>query len=201
MGKARAGDDSAGHHHCANRRALKMSKPSFSRLHYRHGDNDSIEHCTWIAIIQRCHNPKEKTYPRYGGRGIIVCDEWRYNYPAFLAHVGRRPGPEYSLDRINVNGNYEPGNVRWATRSQQQRNRRDNVMVEYKGKPTQIHQACEEAGLSYEAVRTRMRKGLTGDDLFKPVKLYKARCTAKKPSDAEGSKLARDLDLMSNPTP
>lgn len=73
----------------------------------------------------RCTNPKCQRYEIYGGRGIKVCDRWTASYEAFLADVGRRPGPEYSLDRYpDRDGNYEPGNVRWATRSEQMLNRR-----------------------------------------------------------------------------
>lgn len=95
---------------------------------YKHGHADhrngavSVEYYAWISMKQRCTNPKRHNYKNYGGRGIVVCDRWRDSFINFLADVGERPGPEFSLDRINNDGNYEPGNVRWATRSQQQRN-------------------------------------------------------------------------------
>ena len=74
--------------------------------------------------IQGRERPAAADFHRYGGRGITVAAEWRHDFAAFYAHVGPRPGPEYSIDRIDVNGNYEPGNVRWATRLQQARNKR-----------------------------------------------------------------------------
>lgn len=77
-------------------------------------------------MIKRCENPKNHAYPRYGGRGITVCPEWRSDFAAFLRDVGPRPSPDLSLDRIDNNGNYEPGNVRWATAAQQAQNRRNS---------------------------------------------------------------------------
>jgi hypothetical protein len=72
----------------------------------------------------RCSARTGKSYENYGARGIKVCDEWRADFLAFFRHIGPKPGPEYSVDRIDNDGNYEPGNVRWATRSQQAVNQR-----------------------------------------------------------------------------
>jgi len=89
-----------------------------------HGDNRSREHRVWCGMIQRCANPRRDHYKYYGGRGIAVCQRWREDYAAFLADVGRAPSPKHTIDRIDNDGNYEPGNVRWATASQQNANRR-----------------------------------------------------------------------------
>jgi len=83
----------------------------------------SHEYRSWEHMIQRCTNPKATGYERWGGRGIRVCDEWRNNFEAFLAHVGPKPSPAHSIDRINNDGHYEPSNVRWATPAEQNRNR------------------------------------------------------------------------------
>lgn len=75
-------------------------------------------------MLTRCFNPKATRFENYGGRGIAVCDSWRNSFEAFLADMGRKPSPAFSLDRINNDGNYEPGNCRWATASEQAFNRR-----------------------------------------------------------------------------
>ncbi len=95
--------------------------------HGEAGGARSKEYRCWTGMIGRCANRTDSKFPHYGGRGIKIWEPWRNNYSAFLAHVGRAPTPRHSIDRINVNGNYEPGNVRWATQKQQVHNRRKGV--------------------------------------------------------------------------
>jgi len=96
---------------------------------YKHG-NAAVGHRTpeyecWVKIRQRCVDKKNKDYPDYGGRGIAVCDRWKTSFENFLHDIGTRPSPKHSLDRYpNNDGNYEPGNCRWATASEQAKNRR-----------------------------------------------------------------------------
>lgn len=94
------------------------------RTRTTHGGRGTPEYEIWCSMIKRCENPNHHAYARYGGRGIAVCPQWRADFAAFLRDVGHRPSPELSLDRIDNDGDYEPGNVRWATAQQQAANRR-----------------------------------------------------------------------------
>lgn len=87
------------------------------------------EYGIWAAMIQRCENEKNAAYHNYGGRGIRICESWRGSFEAFLADMGKRPSERHSIDRINVNGNYEPSNCRWATTIEQGRNTRTVKMT------------------------------------------------------------------------
>lgn len=86
------------------------------------GPNPTPEYEVWKGMLARCSNPSHKSFHRYGGRGIRVCDEWASSFDAFLAYMGCRPSPELTVERIENDGNYEPGNVKWATRKEQRAN-------------------------------------------------------------------------------
>lgn len=99
-------------------------KAGFNRTH---GDTDSPEYVAWSGMRQRCNYPKHNRWQHYGGRGIRVCGRWMNSFENFLFDMGRKPTPEHSIDRIDVNGNYELENCRWATTIQQRSNRSDSV--------------------------------------------------------------------------
>lgn len=99
--------------------------------HQTHGMSFSAEYRCYRAMRNRCFLPSVKQFPNYGGRGIVVCNRWleERGFENFLADMGRKPSSDYSLDRINPEGNYEPSNCRWATQSEQSKNRRKFVAI------------------------------------------------------------------------
>ena len=97
-----------------------------------HGMTSTPEYRAWNNVKRICYNTRHNKYKNYGGRGIIMCDEWLNSFQDFYDYIGPKPTPQHSLDRINNDGNYEPGNVRWATRSEQNSNCRKRLPVERK---------------------------------------------------------------------
>jgi hypothetical protein len=116
------------------------------------------EYRTWIQIRRRCQNPESMNFAEYGARGVQVCVRWE-SFGVFLADVGRRPSPKHSLDRVDPNGNYEPENCRWATSKIQQRNRRNNRLLAFKGEIRCVAEWAERLGFSYTVIRARLQRG------------------------------------------
>lgn len=116
------------------------------------------EYMTWVRMRRRCDNPECDDYGNYGARGIKVCVRW-IRFVNFLADMGRRPGKGYMIDRIDVNGNYEPGNCRWATIKESNRNKRTIRILTIDGVTKTLPQWCDESSTNIETVRSRLRRG------------------------------------------
>jgi hypothetical protein len=131
------------------------------------------EYSSWEKMIERCYNKNHDKYANYGGRGIAVCARWRASFRDFLADMGQKPTPQHTIDRKDGNGNYEPNNCRWATKSEQRRNSRDNVYVEHNGKRVLLVDLTEQLGLSRDIVYGRLKNGWNlADALTVPVRSY-----------------------------
>jgi len=119
-------------------------------------------------MLSRCRHKKNKDYERYGGRGIQVCESWG-SFLNFLEDMGFKP-ENRSLDRIDNDGNYEPGNCRWATKEEQDNNRGSCVMVSLSGERKSLSQWCIVKGLNYEKVKWKIRKGCTPEEVLEVKK-------------------------------
>lgn len=141
---------------CARR---EKSSEFMRRLHTTHGGTYSHEFRVWTGIKTRCLNRNDRGFKSYGGRGIEVCERWQTSFEAFLADVGRRPTPEHFIERKDNEGHYEPGNVTWATRSEQANNRRSSRWLEFQGRRQTVMQWAREIGLKHSTLTMRFERG------------------------------------------
>lgn len=117
------------------------------------------EYRAWVEMRRRCRDTNHRGRRQYVQRGIRVCKEWDESFEAFFSHVGKRPSPEHSIDRINNDGNYEPGNVRWATRMEQQRNRRTMIVLTLNGVSRCAAEWATITGIAEATIRARKARG------------------------------------------
>lgn len=148
-----------------------------------HGLSKTPEYKIWISMVERCTLPTAQAYKHYGARGITVSDDWM-KFENFLRDMGERPFKGASLDRIDNNKGYSKENCRWTTPKVQNRNKRDNVWIEYNGKRQTLSQWAEETGLSQQLIRQRIKiYGYTVEEaLTHPVygKRFNQRSDAEK---------------------
>jgi len=123
-----------------------------------HGMSSSPEYRAWRTMISRCKNPNASAYKNYGGRGISVCQRWVESFENFLSDMGRRPSG-LSIDRINNDGNYEPGNCRWATRTEQARNSRMAKPLTFRGETMCFSAWAERTGIHWLTLYKRIKRG------------------------------------------
>ena len=146
-------------------------RPTLRRIH---GMAATKPHNNWMQMIARCEVPTNPNFPRYGGRGIKVCKRW-HDFANFWIDMAEGYQPGLSIDRINNNGDYQPGNCRWATAKQQSRNRRSNRVLECRGERKTVVEWAEVAGIEASTIRDRLRKGFQPERaVFQPH-----RCKAK----------------------
>lgn len=132
----------------------KRTGSPYSR--HGHAKLKTPEYRSWTAMKDRCLCITNRAYPRYGGAGVKICDRWKYSFDNFLSDMGPRPSLGHTLDRYpNQKGNYEPGNCRWANWNQQARNRKNTILVNYKGETTPLIDICEKIGLDYAKLRKK----------------------------------------------
>lgn len=129
------------------------------RRTHGHAIAETAEYKAWRSSIDRCTNPNIVGWKNYGGRGIAVCERWRYSFEAFLEDMGLKPSPRHSLDRIDTNGNYEPSNCRWADWTTQSNNKRSNHIVEIDGVSMTLAEAIRHKGQKSSRVRQRLAIG------------------------------------------
>jgi hypothetical protein len=135
----------------------------------KHGMAESPEFASWMKMIARCEDPKNNRFPRYGGRGIRVCGRWRSAFLNFFTDMGFKPTPKHSIDRIDNDGNYEPGNCRWATATQQLRNYSLNKTITAFGEKKVLSEwaADPRCAVKYMTLAARLhRKDWTPEDMI-----------------------------------
>jgi hypothetical protein len=123
------------------------------------GLSKTVEYGIWRGIKRRCFEPDNLSYKSYGAAGITICDRWRFSFANFLADMGPRPSPKHSVDRYpNQRGNYEPGNCRWATQTQQMNNKITNANISFNGFTMTLAEWSRRLGLSDSALANRLKK-------------------------------------------
>lgn len=143
---------------------------------FRHGQarkgRQTSEYTIWAAMLHRCRNPKDRHWARYGGRGISVCERWLH-FEEFFADMGPRPSHDHSLDRIDSDGPYAPGNVRWTTRAVQNRNTSRNHFITRGGITLCVADWARRLGLSYSGLQSRLRR-LPPDEALRDIRKRQA---------------------------
>jgi hypothetical protein len=144
------------------RKKIRQPRPDLSKRNKEraiHSMSGGYTYSSWQSMKSRCYDKNDKDYPRWGGRGITVCEAWRNSFIEFYKDMGERP-EGHTIDRVNNEGNYEPNNCRWAIPKVQSNNTRKNYYVEYMGRTQTVKQWAEELkGTEYKTILYRLRKG------------------------------------------
>ena len=152
----------------------KRGREMLIRMNTTHGLYDTRLYGIRRNMLQRCYNPKSKRYAFYGGKGVTVCEEWKNEFMSFYKWaLGNGYQEGLTIDRIDVDGNYEPSNCRWATLKEQSQNTSRSIKVDYFGSQVCLKEASRLCGMSYETLRFRYKNGLRGEKLFTNYKYRK----------------------------
>ncbi len=141
-----------------------LRKEELTARSISHGMTKTAEYNSWFAAKQRCTNPKHQYFYAYGGRGIQMCKEWSDSFEAFFAHMGPKPSPMHSIDRIDVDGNYCPENCRWASPQQQSSNKTNSRMLSAFGTNMCASEWSKLMGVSQQTISSRLRRGFTHEE-------------------------------------
>lgn len=150
---------------CLIRGQTTMCSPCGKKSSVTHGSRYTVTYRTFSKMRERCNNPNAINFADYGGRGVKVCERWN-NFENFLADMGERPSPKHSLDRIDVNGDYEPDNCRWATKYVQANNTRSNRFVTWKGETKTVSEWARELNMQSQTLARRLNAGWSVEDAF-----------------------------------
>lgn len=154
---------------CGCSRAEKASKRAVER-NTTHGLRHTRLYRIYRCMLFRCYNSSHKYYSRYGGRGISICDEWKNDFSLFAEWALKNGyNDTLSIDRIDVNGNYEPNNCRWVTNKVQSENRTDNIIYEVNGKSAALSYWCDFYSKKYATVYSRLKSGWTIEEALELV--------------------------------
>lgn len=138
----------------------------------KHGYSHTNEYHIWNGIVHRCRNKNNHAYTRYGNVGIDVCEEWFESFENFYADMGARPSKNHTIDRVDNNKGYSKENCRWATMTEQQRNKTNNRMIQFNGKNMCLSEWCEVLNMPLNTLRNRLvtRKWSVERSLTTPVR-------------------------------
>jgi hypothetical protein len=165
-----------------------LQKEVAVKFNTTHGRSRTPEYRAWSNFIDRCENPKNPSFARYGGRGISVSSEWRKSFDVFIADIGSRPSSDHSIDRIDNDLGYSKENCRWSTRDEQATNRGDNRVIEFNGRKQTLYQWAREYNINENTLRGRLRNGWgTENAITKPTqrkKQHSIRTPARSPHQA-----------------
>ncbi len=140
--------------------------------HEMHGKRKTRLYSIWANIKTRCYNVKDPHFSRWGGKGVVMCEEWKNSFQAFYDWaISNGYSDNLTIDRINNNGNYEPSNCRWATIEEQNRNKRNVRFITCNGKTQTIGQWTKELGLGKETIRERLKRGWTESEAINGKKV------------------------------